>query len=305
MEKFLFYTILGYIALYVFAISGARQAAVKQIKLFGPYIVRNMNKSFMGYGVIICLMFIGCSIETRIPKWNECTKSSNWHGQNASQRMMNILSPNMPDSVFHERMSFMKSRGANTAHLIICNKADGEYANYCIYGNDITWIVNKNFTNLMTTRIKELRKEKFGIILWLMTDDSYDWNIELAKNFNQYICDIEALGWLKYASTIVIGLELDEYYTEDMVVACVNAIRNKYKGKIGVHHTNNKVTYADKADILFYQVAPGQTISQITNYTRMALKLGKPLNFFELERQEAREKSRVALGAGAFAVGNW
>ena len=252
----------------------------------------------------ISTAFIGChSIET--PKWDECTKSSNWHGANASQRMMNVLSPHMPDTVFSVRVNFMKSRGCNTAHVILCNKADGEYAGYSIYGNGITWTINKAFTDVMTKRIKKLHNEGFGIVIWLMTDDGNDWAKALAGNAQKYIDDIDSLGWFKYASTVCVGLELDEYFNANQVNAFVVALRSKYKGKIATHHTSGKATFAALGDILFYQVNPTDNQSTIKNACSTALKSGKPVNMFETYRQENRRNCETAFANGCYAVGNW
>lgn len=115
----------------------------------------------------------------------------------------------------------------------------------------------------------------------------------------------EKHGWLKLASTIVVGLEVDEYWSSSQVAAHIATIRRHYKGKVGVHHTSGKAAYAPHADILFYQVSPGKSASQIAAETRKALASGRPVNFFELDRHENRPLSEAALAAGAYGVGNW
>ena len=131
--------------------------------------------------VAITFLVTGCTFDPddkkkKIKKWDDCTKSSNWTGKNAAKRMMNILSPHMPDQVFEERLSFMKGRGCNTVNVFLSNKADGEYGGYSIYGSAITWIINKDYTSKMEARIKRLYNEGFGIVLWLMADDDGGWN---------------------------------------------------------------------------------------------------------------------------------
>lgn len=239
-------------------------------------------------------------------KWDECKKSSNWTGKNAAKRMMNILSPNMPDSVFKERLNFIKSRGCDHANVFVCNKGDGEYAGYSIYGNSITWIVNKNFCNAMEKRLKKLKDSGLGIILWLAADDDGGWNKELAKHFADYVKDIKSLGWFKYASAVVIGLECDEYWNANQVVANIAATRGAYSGKIGVHMTSGKWDWAKAADILFYQTNPGKSAAQIENETKSVIaKCGKPVCFFEMERNENRALCEAAFRGGAYSVGNW
>jgi len=243
----------------------------------------------------------------KIKKWDECKKSSNWTGKNAAKRMMNMLSPNMPDSVFNERLNFIKSRGCDHANVFVCNKGDGEYAGYSIYGNSITWIINKNFCSVMEKRIKKLKDSGLGIVLWLAADDDGGWNKELAKHFAEYSKDIKSLGWFKYASAVVIGLECDEYWNANQVVANIAALRKEYSGKIGVHMTSGKWDWVKAADILFYQTNPGKSAAQIESETKTVVAKcgGKPVCFFEMERNENRDLCEAAFRGGAYSVGNW
>jgi len=242
-----------------------------------------------------------------IKSWDKCTRSSNWTGKNAAKRMMNILSPHMPDKVFEDRLAFMKGRGCDTVNLFVSNKADGEYAGYSIYGSAITWKINKDYTSKMEARIKRLYKEGFGIVLWLMADDDCGWNKTLSGNFSAYVNDIKSLGWFDYASTVVLGLELDEYWTANQVTAGMVALRKAYSGKTGVHMTSGKWDWVQVADILFYQTSPGKSASQIESETRnvVAKCKGKPVCFFEMERNENRDLCEAAFRGGAFSVGNW
>ena len=240
--------------------------------------------------------------------WDQCTLSSNWDGGNAEKRMMNILSPHMPDSVFKERMSFIKSRGANCVHVFVCNKGDGEYAGYSICGNRFTpGSVDKNYANAMLKRLKEIRKSGYGIVLWLAADDSSTWNKTMSNNAKWYMQTLKSLGFFKYASMVVVGLEVDEYWSKATTAEMINQLRGCYSGKIGVHETSNKIDYADIADIMFYQTAPGKSPKEIATLTKSVVaKLGKkPMCFFELDRHANKKACEAALKAGAFAVGNY
>lgn len=238
-------------------------------------------------------------------KWSECTKASCWHGNNAEWRMMNMLSPNMPDAVFNERMKFMKDRGCNTAHLILTNLADGEFGRYCIYGNSITWKVNKNFVKAMKKRLEKLYLEGFHIVLWVLTDDSTQWNKEIMKNPLQYCKDLKEEGFFEFASTVVAGLEMNEYLDAKKALQLIESIRVNYGGKVGVHHTSGKTSFAPLADILFYQINPTTSATNVETEVKGALRCGLPVNMFELSRHEDRILCETALKAGAFGVGNW
>jgi hypothetical protein len=253
---------------------------------------------------IATLFCAGCAISPK--KWDKCTKASCWNGNNAEQRMMNMLSPHMPDNIFDNYVNWQKKeRGCNTVHLILANRADGEYARYCIYGNEWDWSIDQNYSKVMQKRIEKLYKEGFGIVLWLITDDSAAYARELNKNPQQYINDIANLGLFKYTSTVVIGLEMDEYMSTIQVDNLYNALKTKYNGKIGVHHTGNKYTFANWGDILFVQIDPTTDQTKIRNTVNSAKKYGKPINFFEFQRFPDRAGSQAALDAGAFGVGNW
>ena len=244
---------------------------------------------------------------TVVPKWDECTKSSNWTGKNAAKRMMNILSPHMADETFKERVAWMKGRGCNCAHVFISNKGDGEKAGYSPYGNKFDFVLDKAYCKVMGDRIKKLNKEGLGVVLWLAADDSTAWNSAMAKNFAQYCKDIKEQGWFDYASTVVIGLEIEEYWKSASVVASlINTLRQFYKGKIGTHHVSGQYALAGASDIAFVQLPPGQSDAQITSFVKKVKgALNKPVNMFELERNEDRHRSEVALAAGAFGCGNW
>ena len=86
----------------------------------------------------------------------------------------------------------------------------------------------------------------------------------------------------------------------------INILRQYYKGKIGTHHVSGKYALAGASDIAFVQLEPGRSDNEIKNYVQKVKgALNKPVNMFELERNEDRHRSEVALKAGAFGVGNW
>ena len=254
---------------------------------------------------IKCKIFKQCE-EDKIPAWDKCDKATCWDGSNAQKRMMNMLSPGMSDGKFTDYMNWMKGRGCNTAHLFTSNKADGENAGFCIYGNAWDWSVDPAFVNVMINRIKTLRKNGFAVVLWLFADDSASWNAIAKTNFPQHLNDLKKQGFLDYASTVVVGLELNEYYNATEVAALVNATRAVYKDKIGIHQTSGNTSYASLGDLVFYQVNPGTSVTAIQAAVKnVKAKTGKPVNMFEMERHPDRVRSEAALAAGAFGVGNW
>jgi len=241
-----------------------------------------------------------------IPAWDACTRASCWRGANAANRMMNMLSPAFTDAKFAEYRDWMRTIGCNTSHVFLSNKADGEGGGYCIYGTSWTWEINAEFCEMFRKRIADLRAHGFAVVVWLLADDSSAWNKEAARNFPKYIQDLKAQGLLDKASTVVAGLELDEYYQSAQVSALVNAIRRVYPGKVGTHQTSGRYEFSALADVVFYQANPGKSAAQIKAEASKVVKAtGKPVNFFELDRQPNRALCDAAFAGGAFAVGNW
>lgn len=245
------------------------------------------------------------------------SKASCWF-DNADARMMNMLSPSMPDDVFSKYLKRMTGRdGVNTAHLILANEWDGEYAqngkSYCIYGPAWDWTVNAEYVRLFKRRIQALRNASLEVVLWLLTDDDrpspeHNFSNAALSNPDKYVADLANAGLFELTSIVVLGLELDEYVRRALQRSQLRKMAHavkRHNRKVGVHHTNDKTTFVDMADILFYQTAPGKSAAEISKLTKAALSHGKPVNFFELARGPARELCQAALKAGAIGVGNW
>lgn len=231
------------------------------------------------------------------PGWKDCSKASCWQGANAGTRHMNNLSPKLSFGEFKERTKWAEKRGCNCLHLFLVNKADGEKAGYRV--------TDKATAKEADRRIRWAAKRGLGIVLWCISDDSNDWAKALDMDALMKVC--EKRGWLDIASTIVVGLEVNEYWKSEAEVAKrIATIRKYYKGKVGVHATSGKYSFgASAADIVFAQTEPGKSASQIKAEVAKAKATGKPVNFFELSRHEDRELAQAALDAGAFGVGNW
>lgn len=239
--------------------------------------------------------------------WDKCVLSSNWKGTNAAHRMMNVLSPKMPEATFRDYVGWMLGQGADTAHVFLINEGDGECSGYSPWGVGIgpgPGEPNQTVVQLMNGRIDYMLAHGLAVVVWLISDDSSDWATALAKDATLCLRWIADDGLLGAASTVVLGLEMDEYWDSAQAKAVAKATRAVYAGKIGVHHTGGKATFVSLGDILFYQVDPGRSAAQIKADTAAALKYGKPVNFFELDRGPNRALAQAALDAGAFGVGN-
>lgn len=244
----------------------------------------------------------------RAPTWNKATHASCWDGPDAEKRMMNVMSPLMDEATFAERLRFMKGRGANTAHVLLVNRGNGECAGYSPWGIGIGPCVgpcDAETVRLMRHRISVLRDHGLAVVVWVMSDDSKPWARDLAANAQDCMAAIANAGLFDDASTVVAGLEMDEYWDAGEASAVIGAIRRVYGGMVGVHHTGGRAPFVGLCDILFFQTAPGKSAAKIASETERALTSGKPVNFFELDRHPNRELCEAALEAGAFGVGNW
>lgn len=254
--------------------------------------------------MIASMFFTGCVTHK---DWDECTKSSCWFGNNAEVRIMNVLSPNLTDQQFKDFVKMSADRGVNCFHLILANKADGFGAPYSIYGPTFIYgTVNPGMANKMFERVKYLYEKGYGVVLWLITDDSNAWAKSIAAAPTVYVNDLDRLGFFKYASTVVTGLEADEYWSAAQAMAMYNATKTKYSGKVGIHQTSGKYTLAGACDVFFAQVNPGTSVASIQAFVqKVKAATGKPVNMFEMERHEDRARCEAAFQAGAFGVGNW
>lgn len=241
--------------------------------------------------------------------WKDCSKASCWDGANAQTRYMNILSPHMSEGEFKARVKWSLKRGCNCLHLFLSNKADGEYSGFSIYGYGHIAPLSRGpdsaIVKKMKKRIRYARRKGLGIVLWLMADDSTAWNRVMLANAAAYCKDLKKTGLLDYASTVVLGLELNEYATAADVDRIAQAVRRVYGGKIGTHHRSSQMTFAVFGDILFWQTSPGLNAAQVAASAAYVRNCGKPVNYFELARNPQRELSKAALAAGCFGVGNW
>ena len=242
--------------------------------------------------------------------WDECTKSTNWWGRNAAHRAMNALSPAFSENKFKEYIKYQMDRGCNHVNLFVCNKADGEGAGYSIWGKAPFSGSAKNATSkMMIKRLEYCRSQGLGIWIWLLADDSADWNKKILSNPSQYAKDLKDAGFLDdtLISGVCLGLEMEEYCNSNQANGLYKAIKSQWKGKIGTHSVSDKFSFAAFGDVVFLQVNPGTDKTKICNFVNnVAAKTGKKICMFEMEREPDNSKSKYVLEhSKAFSVGNW
>lgn len=246
------------------------------------------------------------------PATTTLSLASCWDGDNAEKRMMNMLSPHMPEEVFTSYLAWMVSQGANTAHLFVSNLGDGQYAatGYCIYGQTWSWTVDQDMVAFFKKRISTIRSSGLRIRLWTLADDSKAFADAARQNFPKYFSDLKTSGLLDEAEEVVVGLELDDYYKDaDTVTVLVASAREVFQGPVATHERPGHIQFAKLADKVYYQLAPGLTAAEIENETRRVIAaVNKPVNMFELDRHPNRELCLAAIRAGGDlldGVGNW
>lgn len=241
--------------------------------------------------------------------FEKCKLASCWFGDNAEYRIMNILSPKMSEETFEKRFNESKNRGVNCFHLILANKGDGEYAGYSIYGESFSVkTLHANSIDIFKKRISYIKNQNFGIVLWLITDDSASFASSISNNYEKYLKDLSETNILDLADMICVGLEVDEYWTTLVVKSIISETKKYFNGPVGVHTSSiNKATdFGSLGDIYFAQISPTEDTSTIkSSVTTAKNKSGKPVNFFEFQRYPSRTGCNAALEAGAVGVGNW
>lgn len=247
------------------------------------------------------------TIEARIrywlkspPSWRDCVHASCWDGANAPRRMMNILSPHFPDAKFREYRDWMRSRGCDTAHVFLANQGDGEGAGY-------NCATDANAARVARLRIRDLFLHGLAIVPWLMADDSSKWARDLFARPDERVEALRKAGLLELASYVVLGLEMNEYGSLSDWTRVAVALRARWRGKIGAHHTSgNSFPFAGLADIVLGQLEPSAaTPSAITAQIVAIRALGKASVGFEYSRHPDNGLARAALAAGAIGCGNW
>jgi hypothetical protein len=222
--------------------------------------------------------------------------ASCWDGANASRRMMNILSPKMDEAKFKQYVSWMKSKGCDTAHVILANGGDGECSGFAAWRD-------KDY-GAMLSRYNALLREGFRVVPWIITDDSAALLKELFKDPAK--CVEHCRAFFRDAAYVVLGLEMDEGGSAGQWAAVRDAVRRYYSGPIGVHHTSgNSFPMAPMADIILGQLNPGCTESQVAAQIKAIKAKGKRAVGFEYARGPSRKLALAALNAGAEGCGNW
>lgn len=232
--------------------------------------------------------------------------ASCWEGTNAQTRHMNELSHKFTDEQVAARLDWAVQRGCNTVHWFLVNKGDGEGAGYSIYGGAPTLgRIDEGAVARMEARCKMALRKGLSVALWLLADDSGDWVATLLGNPGQFAEDVAKSGLLKYASCVVLGLEMDEA-KEGSWSGLAKAVRGVWGGKVGVHHRPGHSEYAGLGDIFFLQTQEKPSASEVASAVQKARKsTGKPVVMFELARNPQRGLCEAALAAGAVGVGNW
>ena len=272
-------------------------------------------------------------------RWYECTKSSNWHGAGASWRLMNMLSPNMPDKVFNQYLSWAIKRGVDHVNVFVTNKADGHetasgvlYCDFSIYGKNFNYPnIDTSYVKKMGDRLDTILDKGLGVVLWMTADDTY-WNNPFKTDsrdksseipglndpgvFRMLCEDVRSLGWFDKASAAVVGLEVDDYWREE-TEQNIEILKEVSGLMTGVHFTDDAINVlnsrltpdvvaaAEASDIVFAQTPPNQKDLIGATVSMVLRTVKKPCNMFEMERHEDRTSCNDAYGCGAYSVGNW
>lgn len=230
--------------------------------------------------------------------WRECKYSSNWDGNNAAKRMMNLVSPKFSDSKVKEYLDWLQSVGCDHCHLLLVNEGDGEGAGYDALADAST-------RKTALKRVQQIRARGMGVVAWIVADDSNSYRKKIFTDPAKYAEGLKE--YMPYLSYICLGLEMNEGEGSS---AKWKSLRDAIKaagweGKFATHHTSGKSTYASLGSIVMDQLDPDCSTSEISHSVTALRAKGYEVCGFEYSRGPDKSKAQAALDAGAFSCGNW
>lgn len=232
----------------------------------------------------------------------------------ARTRAMNILSPRCSEGDFEKVLQRMQANGDTVAYLFVANEGDGDWAGYSPFGSHgLSGDIDEKTVRLMKARLAKVKAAGLDPILWLRADDSDGFNglsLERQKRYQaeaQRLFDDDCRSW-------VLGLELDEYFTQEQIRELCSQLKGLTSKKVGVHFTSlGKVdqAMASGADQFYGQYGFDRSPSEIESATRQVVKqLNDKMEFIAAEyhksadSDEARALGQAALRGGARGTGN-
>lgn len=230
--------------------------------------------------------------------WNQCKYSSNWDGNNAAKRMMNLVSPKFSDAKVKEYLDWQQSVGCDHCHLLLVNEADGEGAGYDA-------LADASAKKTALQRVKQIRARGMGVVAWIVADDSDNYRKRIFNDPAKYANGLK--DYMPYLSYICLGLEMNEGEGSS---AKWTALRDAIKaagwtGPFATHHTSGKYGHAGLGSIVMDQLDPSCTVSDIAKSVKALCGKGYEVCGFEYSRGPDKAKAQAALDAGAFGCGNW
>ncbi len=233
----------------------------------------------------------------------------------ADIRIMNILSTDLDEATFRERVEACVTNRDDTIALYLTNRGDGLPAVTSFYVDDeYGGEVDPARVAAMRARIEHCRSRHLDVHLWIWSDDSGFGSVpdeiheqHLAQCVTRF--DDVVTKWC-------VGLELDEVFgTEDRVVHLATALRRLTSRPVGVHFTNLgrwEWAVAAEADVLFGQYGFGHDPDRIRRDTEKVLEdLDGRVEFWAWEYHlssrspEARELGDAAISVpGCRGTGN-
>ncbi len=244
-------------------------------------------------------LLAGCESELPTRRdWTDCKYSSNWDGENASHRMMNILSPDFTDAKVDWYLDWQEGQGCDHCHVLFVNQANGEGAGY-------DSLAHANHKAIALDRVKEMRRRGLGVVGWIVSDDSDAYREAVFANPRKYA---ESLAdFFPYISYVVLGLEMDEGVGSlaDWTALRDAVVAAGWDGPIATHHTAGKRDFVRLGKLVMDQLHTDCTTGEIAASVRELVAQGYAVNGFEYARHPDRARAQAALSAGAFGCGNW
>ncbi len=225
----------------------------------------------------------------------------------ADIRIMNMLSADLDETTFRERVAACVANRDDTIALFLTNRGDGVPAVTSFYvESEYGGEVDPARVAAMRARLAYCRDQHLDVHLWIWADDSAFGNVDDEIHERHLARCVELFDDL--ATVWCVGLELNEVFGDrDRIIGLTAALKSLTSRPVGVHFTTLgqwKWAVAAGADILFGQFGFGHDADRIRRDTEKTIaRLDGRVEFWAWEYHlSSRSPEAKALGDAAIAV---
>lgn len=211
-----------------------------------------------------------------------------------------FFSPKLSDADREAIISLLAGEGYNAIYLYAAN--EGDYG-----GKAVLYTAEARAT--WRAWLQRCHAAGLRPILWMRADDSSGLNKWTDAQWIEFFTSVVA-GLDDLIAGYVLGLEVNEYWSESRARGLTSALKALTKRSVGVHTSSlEHIGHAKGADLFYLQIGFGKDGSEMKRQVREAIqRFGGPVVAAEYhmsgETAAARDLGNDAIDGGAVAVGN-